>query len=98
MRKTTKVNLFLTALAITLAVVVFVLSRIKPSEVTAGWGDNGGGRPSYTLDEINADILKDTIIFNTISDSVNGNEKNFVSAREYDDSGPTGEEYIWNTR
>jgi len=98
MRKTTKVNLFLTALAVILAVAVFILSRTKPSEAIVGWGDNGGGRPSYTLDEINADVLKDMVIFNTISNSVNGNEKNFVSAREYDDSSLTDEEHIWNTR
>lgn len=98
MKKITKVNIFLAVLAAISAVIALVVPQVKPSEITAGWGDNGGGRPSYTLDEINEDILKDTIIFNTISDSVNGNEKNFVSAREYDDSTPTGEDRVWNTK
>lgn len=63
------------------------------------WGDNGGGRDSYTIDEINngaigATEISDgenykesnnypgTIVFNSISDSVIGHEKNFVGARE----------------
>lgn len=98
MRKITKVNLFLSVLAIMLTVASFVLPRTKPSESTVGWGDNGGGRPSYTLDEINEGILKDTIIFNTISNSVNGDEKNFVSAREYDGPNLTGEDHVWYTQ
>ena len=48
-----------------------------------GWGDNGGMRPSYTADEVKAGALGNKIIFNTISDSMMGNEKNFVGAREY---------------
>lgn len=63
------------------------------------WGDNGGGRPDYTIDEINngaigATEISDgenykesenypgTIVFNSISDSVIGHEKNFVGTRE----------------
>lgn len=98
MKKITKVNIFLAVLAAISAVIALVVPQVKPSEITAGWGDNGGGRPSYTLDEINEDILKDTIIFNTISDSVNGNEKNFVSAREYDGLNLNGEDHVWYTQ
>ena len=47
------------------------------------WGDSDGGRPSYTLEEINSDILGDKVVLNSISDSVIGNEKNFVGVREY---------------
>lgn len=65
------------------------------------WGDNSeGGRPSYTIEEINNGAIGATpvsdgedyknspnypgqIIFNTISDSTIGDEKNFVGAREY---------------
>lgn len=39
-------------------------------ETELGWGDSDGGRPSYTVDEINKGILGSQIIFNTISDSV----------------------------
>lgn len=51
-------------------------------ETEPGWGDSDGGRPSYTVDEINKGILGSQIIFNTISDSVIGDEKNFVGARQ----------------
>lgn len=100
MRKISKLTIALVICACVLSVVAFVLPQSRPTEVISGWGDNsdGGGRPSYTLDEINADTLKDAIIFNTISDSVNGNEKNFVSAREYDDPTLTGEDHVWNTQ
>lgn len=66
--------------------------------VLAGWGDSGGGRSSYTLEEINAGVLGDTIIFNTISNSVNGNEKNFVSTREFNGPNTTEEDHVWNTK
>jgi conserved repeat domain len=63
------------------------------------WGDNGGGRLDYTIDEINNGAIGATeisdgenykesenypgiIVFNSISDSVIGHEKNFVGARE----------------
>lgn len=74
--------------------VIYILSSISflflinillnPITVLA-WGDNtegGKGRPSYTIDEINQGVLGKKIIFNTISDSPMGNEKNFVGARE----------------
>ena len=59
-----------------------------------GWSDNGGMRPSYTINEVNAGALGNQIIFNTISDSVMGNEKNFVGAREYTGIN-AGENNVW---
>lgn len=53
-----------------------------PEDIISGWGDNSGGRASYTIDEINNGQLYDQIIFNTISDSTIGNEKNYVAAKE----------------
>ncbi len=51
-----------------------------PSQVNA-WGDNtANGRPSYTIEEINAGKLGDKIVFNSISNSKIGDEKNFVAA------------------
>lgn len=44
--------------------------------------NNGDTRPSYTINEINAGVLGNQITFNAISDSVIGNEKDFVSACE----------------
>ena len=49
--------------------------------ILGGWGDNDGGRPDYTVDEINAGFLGNQITFNSISDSTIGHEKNFVGAR-----------------
>ncbi len=65
------------------------------SEVISGWGDNGGGRPSYTLEEINDGVLADKIIFNVLSNSPMGDEKNFVGARE-NTGVNAGLENIWN--
>lgn len=67
------------AVAATAAAIAGVAA--VPSLVSA-WGDNGGMRPSYTKEQISRGILGDQIIFNTISDSVIGDEKNFVGARE----------------
>lgn len=68
-------------LAVAAATTAIAGSIATPSVVNA-WGDNGGMRPSYTLDEVNNGALGNQIIFNTISNSVMGNEKNFVGARE----------------
>lgn len=59
-----------------------------------GWGDDAGGRPSYTVNEVNRGDLGEQIIFNTISDSVIGNEKNFIGARE-DTGVNAGENNVW---
>lgn len=53
-----------------------------PEGFASGWGDNVGGRTSYTIEEINENKLEDQIILNSISNSVIGDEKNFVGARE----------------
>jgi hypothetical protein len=49
---------------------------------------------SYTLDQVNAGALGDEIVFNSISDSVIGDEKNFVGARL--DDGNHGAKNVWN--
>ncbi len=80
MKKAVKTTLAVVATAAAVASVASV-----PSLVSA-WGDNGGGRPSYTTEEINqlakdGKWPKDKIVFNSISDGNIGNEKNFVGAR-----------------
>lgn len=65
--------------------IVFFVDVICGIVSVYAWGDNtkgGKGRPSRTIDEINQGVLGDKIIFNTISDSPMGDEKNFVAARE----------------
>lgn len=67
---------------------------IKPINVSA-WGDSNGGRPSYTIDQINQGVLGDKIVFNSISDGVIGDEKNFVGARENTGIN-AGKDNVWN--
>ncbi|MBR3236073.1 DUF11 domain-containing protein [Candidatus Saccharibacteria bacterium] len=65
------------------AAAVVAAAALTPVLVVA-WGDNTGtqeGRPSYTLDEINAGKLGDKITFNSISNGKIGDEKNFVGAK-----------------
>lgn len=76
------------------AVIITLLWIKNNNRTTVGWGDNSGGRLSYTLDEINSGILGNQITFNSISDSVIGDEKNFVAARIND--GDHGAENIWS--
>lgn len=66
-----------------------------PQGLHSGWGDNIGGRTSYTIEEINEGKLYDQIIFNTISNSTIGDEKNFVGAREHKEQTP-GKTRYWN--
>lgn len=75
MRKITKSSLALVASAALVAGV-----SITPS-LSSAWGDNGEGRRSYTINQINSGILGDNITFNSISNSTIGDEKNFVGAR-----------------
>lgn len=67
---------------------------IKPIDVSA-WGDSNGGRPSYTIEQINQGVLGDKIVFNSISDGVIGDEKNFVGARENTGIN-AGKDNVWN--
>lgn len=67
----------------------------SPTTTALAWGDNGGGRESYTLDQINSGILGDKIVFNSISNSTIGDEKNFVGAREYTGIN-AGVDNVWN--
>ncbi len=89
MKKAIKSTLGVAAGAVALAGVASI-----PALVSAG-GDSMGGRPEYTIEQINNGDLGDTITFNSISDSVIGHEFNFVGARE--DTGiNAGENNVWN--
>lgn len=77
MRKAIKTTLTLAASA------AIVAGSIAAPSLVSAWGDNTGGRRSYTIDQINHGALGSKITFNSISDSVIGDEKNFVGAREY---------------
>lgn len=77
MRKAIKTTLTLAASA------AMVAGAVATPSLVSAWGDNSGGRLSYTIDQINDGALGKKIVFNSISDSTIGNEKNFVGAREY---------------
>ena len=72
-----------------------------PNLITWGWGDTSEGnqgRSSYTIDEINELSQSgnwDKIVFNSISNSNIGDERNFVAAR-LDDENNDGKINIWN--
>ena len=53
---------------------------LTPALVNA-WGDSANGRTTYTIKEINAGKLGNTITFNSITDGKIGDERNFVGAR-----------------
>lgn len=84
------IPIILGIVAIVLSIRAFILPLVDFNEVVSGWGDNGGGRQSYTYDEIfriqaNGE-WNNRVVFNSISDGEIGNEKNFVGAREYNDA------------
>lgn len=72
--RTLNKSLFTLVICVVMATVLFSIRAYA-------WGDNGGGRPSYTVDQINKGALGNKIVFNSISDSVDGDEKNFLSAQ-----------------
>lgn len=74
-----------------IAASLTMISGTLAPATTMAWGDSQpNGRPSYTIEQINAGELGDTITFNSISNGKIGNEKNFVGARI------AGGEGTWN--
>ncbi|MBR2658752.1 DUF11 domain-containing protein [Candidatus Saccharibacteria bacterium] len=73
-------NKIYTSILAAAATAIVATAVIAPASVNA-WSDSANGRPSYTIAEINAGKLGDTITFNSISNGNIGNEKNFVGAR-----------------
>lgn len=86
--------ILIAAFAVLLIVIAWALQSHKKA-IVAGWGDSEGGRSSYTLEEINADALGNSIVFNSISNSVVGNEKNFVGVLEHCGSNEAGTDNSW---
>lgn len=78
-----------------IAFLIFLGMLYSSTTTALAWGDNGGGRKSYTIDQINNGVLGNKIVFNSISDSTIGDEKNFVGAREYTGIN-AGVNNVWN--
>lgn len=94
MKKRIKVPLWAVIVLGILLAFSFLLPNTQNQDMTiVGWGDNSGGRPSYTIDQINEGVLNDKIIFNSISNGDIGNEKNFVGARVDINA---GKDNVWN--
>lgn len=64
-------------------------------EFPVGWWDSMGGRPSFTLEEINSGIVTPSVVFNSIADSKIGHEFNFVGSRENTGEAES-EQSIWH--
>lgn len=96
MKRKVKIPLWAIIIFSAMLIFSFLLSNTQDQDkVVVGWGDNNGGRPSYTVSQINEGILNDKIVFNSISDSVMGNEKNFVGVR-VDNGINAGKDNVWN--
>ncbi len=74
-------------LSVAAAAIVAGTSIVVPTTSVLAWGDSANGRATYTLDEINAGKLGDTITFNSITNGKIGDERNFVGAKVSTDNG-----------
>lgn len=97
-----------TVSALAIAATAAGAAVVVPALVSA-WGDNGGGRPTYTIKQINEGAIDNKIVFNSIVDSNDNltpkqqesgvvlplsDERNFVGARL--DNGNHGKKNVWN--
>ena len=62
------------------AALIVAGATMVPANVLA-WGDSANGRKTYTLAQINAGALGNTITFNSITNGKIGDERNFVGAK-----------------
>lgn len=91
------------AIKIAAAVAISAFGGLAIASNVSAWGDSDNGRPSYTVKEVESGVLKNKIVFNSISDGTIGNEKYFVAASESGNDSPwqngeltveEGKEYI----
>ena len=64
------------------ALAISALGGLAIVSNVSAWGDSAGGRPSYTIKEIESGVLRNKVVFNSISNGSIGNEKYFVAASE----------------
>lgn len=80
------------ALVMVMCVINIISCKNNEKKYANGnWGDNGGGRSGYTMEQVNNGVLGDLVVLNSITDGqyhdANGNlhqlgdERNFVRAR-----------------
>lgn len=95
MKKSKKMLVIILLLLIAVNGLLYFYRKELDGHVISGWGDNAGGRPSYTEEEVQSGILGDSIVLNSISDGAIGDEKNFVGAR-LDTGTDAGLDNVWN--
>ena len=98
------------ALKIMSVAAVSVAAGIATVSTVYGWGDNAGGRPTYTIAEINAGKLGDKIVMNSIKDNDSSlteaerragvttpltDERSFIGIRDAA-TGAQGKNNVWN--
>lgn len=94
---------------LSLTTVATAVLGISIAPAVFAWGDSNGGRPTYSLNQINNGAIDDKIVFNSIVDSDDNlsdeakasgaimpltDERNFVGARVND--GNHGKQNVWN--
>ena len=92
-----KANKFISKMALTALSIAGFTGLVAPNNASA-WGDNFGMRESNTYEGITEDAKlwgTGKIVFNTISNSTIGDEKNFVGARLFDGK-TSGKDNVWN--
>ena len=87
------------AIKIAAVSTALVAAGAVSTAIVSAWGDNAGGRKTYTVKQINDGALGDKIVFNSIKDDTlpAGNikdERNFVAARDAS-TGNNGEKNVW---
>ena len=95
MEKKVKISLWLTVIVCIIWFVLLLFLQKRHANRAIGWGDNSHGRQGYTQEAINAGVLEDTIVFNSVSDGKIGDEKNFVGVR-LDTGTSVDKDNIWN--
>ena len=98
------------ALKIMSVAAVSVAAGIATVSTVYGWGDNAGGRPTYTIADINAGKLGDKIVMNSIKDDDSSlteaerragvttpltDERSFIGIRDAA-TGAQGKNNVWN--
>ncbi|MBR2587433.1 LPXTG cell wall anchor domain-containing protein [Candidatus Saccharibacteria bacterium] len=73
------------------AVAALAGTTLVSSTDVLAWGDSDGGRPSYTVAQINNGAIDNKIVFNSISDNPDLNELYFVQAMPADST-----TNVWN--
>lgn len=85
--KSPKKYIFMLVIVVSLMLlfgIVFQAAKNQHYALGSAWGDNGGGRTSYTTKQINSGVLGNTIVFNSLRAKA-FDERNFVDARVFDD-------------